>query len=434
MSFRRAMKSMIIVGAGQAGTQALSFIKNVIVARLISPEDFGVAASVMIVLWLIELISDLGMDKVLIQAEGGDDPRMQETAHLLMVLRGFACSIGTLALAWPTAWLCGIPHATGAFCVIAVVPVIRGFAHLDIKRFHRGSRFGPFMQVEWVTQLIVAALAWPVARSCGNYSAALWLVIAHSALLTIGSHMVAVRPYGWRWHPRLAHRMVNFGWPLLINGATIFAIIQGERVVIGRVYGMTELGAYAAAGTLTMMPMLAASRMLSTALLPVFSRQQRTPAHLARDYAHWFIVISLGAAVVAVTFVVLGPWMVVKLYGVSYGPAAAIIGWLGVMHALKLMRALPGVVAMSRGDTCNAMFANLWRCAALAPIIVFASAGAGITTILLIGVIGEVAAMCVSTGRLHRVHGVSGLPELRRLCDQARLLFVGMTPEKSGGA
>ena len=136
MSLRRhVFKGAAVVGGGQALGQVLSFVRNVIVARLLGPDDFGIAATFALTVSLLEMISDLGTDKLIILAADGDNPRLQASAQLWQFAREAVGALLILALAWPLAALFGVPQARWAFYWLALVPLLRGLLHLDIKRF-----------------------------------------------------------------------------------------------------------------------------------------------------------------------------------------------------------------------------------------------------------------------------------------------------------
>ena len=83
---RQVWRGLSAVGSGQAMSQALGLTRNIILARLLSPENIGVAVALAAVLALVDLISDLSVDKVLIQSANGDDPVMQRTAQALSLI------------------------------------------------------------------------------------------------------------------------------------------------------------------------------------------------------------------------------------------------------------------------------------------------------------------------------------------------------------
>src|SRR2546421_6382453 len=108
---RRVMSGGAIVVAGQAGAQLFGFVRNVIIARVLSPTDVGIAAIFATTMSFLDMVSDLNAGMLLIQSEGGDDPEFQATIHSLALVRGILISIVLLVLAGPAAWLFKIGYA-----------------------------------------------------------------------------------------------------------------------------------------------------------------------------------------------------------------------------------------------------------------------------------------------------------------------------------
>ena len=230
MSLRRkVLQGSGLMMGGQMLGLGMSFIRNIIVARLISTDDFGIASTFFISISLFEMISNLSVDRLLVQAEDGDGPEFQATAQAFQALRGAANSLLMFLLAWPFSRLFDIPQALWAFQCVALVPLIRGFVHLDPKRLHREMRFGRDVLSELLPQAVALALAWPLAKWFGNYAAVLWLLVAQAAAMVLVSHITAVRRYAWAWNRALFTRMARFGWPLLLNGLLMFLIRQGTE-------------------------------------------------------------------------------------------------------------------------------------------------------------------------------------------------------------
>jgi len=195
VSLRRSiLKGAALLSAGQAVGQGLSFVRNIIVARFVCPADFGIAATFAITVSLLEMVSDLAADKLLIQAKDGDEESLQATAQAWQVLRGVCAAALLLLLAWPFAALFHVPQAQWAFYWLAAVPLLRGFVHLDIRRLQRHMQYWPAVLAESGAQLLATAAAVALAWWLRSYAAMLWIVILQSAALTLGSHLVARRP------------------------------------------------------------------------------------------------------------------------------------------------------------------------------------------------------------------------------------------------
>src|SRR2546427_4498591 len=94
-------KSGVKLGADQVFVQACSFLRNVIIARLVSPEDFGIAVTFALTLYFLEMISNLATETLLVQAEDGNDPNFQRAAHLAQAGRSLANALLLFLLAGP---------------------------------------------------------------------------------------------------------------------------------------------------------------------------------------------------------------------------------------------------------------------------------------------------------------------------------------------
>jgi O-antigen/teichoic acid export membrane protein len=412
---RLVFKSGLTVGTGQVVTQLCSFVRNVIVARLISPQNYGIAAFFAMTFSLVELMSSLGMENFLIQAKDGNEPRFQGTAHLLLALRGLINASCIFLLAGPISSLFGVPQACWAFRCLALAPFIRGWNHLDTFRFQREMRFRPAVTVDIASNIAVTLLALPLCWWRRDYSAMLWILILQAATSRIAANLVAERPYRWAWDSRVARRILTFGWPLLINGFLMLIIFEGDRFVIGAAkrlfarspYTLADLGIYSVAFALTMAPATMVGNISSSLFLPVLSKVQSSLPEFEKRYAYCAQAISLVAALIAIPFIVAGGWFVILIYGAKYVLAASFIGWLAAMWALRTVRGAPTVAAMARGDTRNSMVSNIARTLALPGVLLAAATGGGIVWIAISGFVGELLALAVCVGRLQREHSVS---------------------------
>lgn len=404
---RRLIKGSGVLLAGQVLSQGLSFVRNVIVARLISPGDFGVAATFAITVSLLEMISNLAWDKMLIQDPNGDEEGFQATAQLMMSIRGVLNAALIFLLAWPISGLFKVPEAQWAFHWLALVPLLRGMAHLDCKRFQREMNFRVDVAVESVSQLLAVIAAWPLAAWLRDYSVMLWVVILQSAVLCIGSHLFARRPYRWAWDKRYTKRMLAFGWPLVINGLLMFGIFQGDKLIIGAAYTMAELGVYAAAFSLTMIPTIMIARVFTSLMLPVLSREHDSPDRFRHYYRLCTVVLSAISTTIAIPLVVGGGVLVVRVYGKEYIQASEVIGWLAAMQAVRLLRVSPTLAAMAVGDTKNMMITNIVRVVSLVGALVVAMNGFSLSWIAASGLAGEVAACSAALILLQWKHGLT---------------------------
>jgi len=402
------------LGAGQVATQACAFVRSVIIARLISPADYGIAAVFFTAFVLMQQISDLAADKLLIQAKDGDDPAFQRSAQLLMLVRGLSNATVLFVLAGPFSSLFGAPQAVWAFRCLALLPLTRAFVHLDINRLQRHLRFGPAVLVDVSANVLAALAALPLALWFRNYWAMMLVLVVQQGSISLGSHLVAERRYGVAWNRDYAKRMFHFGWPLLINGLLLYGIMEGDRMVIGSskrlfassTYTLTDLGIYSVAFAVSYAPATLIINLTGTLFLPVLSRLKEAFVHFEKTYLRCLNSVSLLAAMSAIPFVVGGGWVVSFVYGQKYAAAGGFIGWLGAMWGVRIIRTVPTLAAVAQGDTKTSLVSNIVRSLALLGMVLAAATGAGLAWISISGFCGESLALGVVLWRLKRLHGV----------------------------
>jgi O-antigen/teichoic acid export membrane protein len=228
MTTASVLKGGVKLSVGQIVVQACTFLRSVVLGRLMSPANFGIAATFAMTFYLLDMISNLAADTLLIQAKEGDHPSFENTAHLWQAARGLANAAVLLIMGGTTSHLFGDPQAKWAFQVLALVPLISGFTHFDKNRVQRDMKFGPIVLVDVSSNVLMTLAAFPLALWLRDYSAMLWILIAQALCNTVGSHLVAERRYGWAWDRLYARQILAFGWPLLINGLLMFLIFQGD--------------------------------------------------------------------------------------------------------------------------------------------------------------------------------------------------------------
>lgn len=428
------------LASGQVIGQGLSFVRNVIIARLIGPAEFGIAVTFAIVVALLEMISNLSADKLLVQADDGDDPQFQGTAQLMQAGRGLVLAGILFALAWPASMLFQVPEARWAFQCLAIVPLLRGFEHLDAKRLHRQMQFGPSVCVEVIPQALATALAWPLAIWLGNYTAVLWLVLGQSAAMVVVTHLVSKRKYIWTWHSNYARRIITFGWPLLINGLLMFGFMHGDRLIVGSAYTPSDLGLYSVAFLVTFTPTMLIARVGSSLTLPLLASVKNDKDQFAYRYARCAGILSLIAIVVSIPLMLVGGPLVTLAFGSQYTSIGDVVACLAAMQAIRILRVAPTLAATAVGDTRNLMIANLARTTALVGALYVAVIGGDLVLIALSGLLGESLALAVSLARLRKRQEIpvglclrpTGIVAIALAAAACVVVAVGI-PELTGG-
>lgn len=399
-------RSALLILSGNAAASLLLLARNLIVARLIPVEDYGIAATFAITMAVVEMMSQLGLQQQIVQAKDGDDPRLQSGLQGFQVLRGVSAGAVLFFAAGLIANFLNIPEVAWAYQVMALVPVLTALQHFDIHRLNRQMRFWPVVLTGAVPALISLATVWPLYLWLGDYRVMLWAIIIQMVLMTAVSHVVAERPYRLILDRAIMAGSLRFGWPLLVNGILMFGVFNGDKLIVGRVMGMETLAIFAMGFTLTLTPTLVMAKSAQNFFLPQLSKTDQTNDAGSTRFQYLSMttlqVSLLNGSILIVAIALFGALLVQALLGDKYANLIPLLMPLAVLQALRVAKAGSAVVALSAGHTANAMQANLVRVATL-PLVWYAVAqGAGLLSVIWIATVGEILGYMLSLWLLRR--------------------------------
>lgn len=402
----KSLKASVLLTAGEGVNYGASFIRNMILARLLTKADFGVAATFAMIIALLEFTAKTGVARFVVRDENGNNPNFISTAHLMQFSAGAISAAIILAAAWPLSLLFGIPGKAQAVMLLALIPLCRGCEHLDVRRYERELRFGPSSLVEVIPQILITIATWPVAIWLGDFRAVLVILLAKAFLSCITSHLFAERVYRWSLETTYVRQILQFGWPLIVNGFLMFGMLQGEQFLVATFYHMADLGAYAAAVGLVLAPTYLFGRIVIPIILPVMAKVQQDPEAFRRRYSQVASAMALFAAVSSVGLILGGEAFMRLVYGHKYEGLGAIFGSMAAVSALRNIRIATSVTALAKGDSQNEMRSNGARLMGLLPAFILAVLKQPLWLIASTGLLGEAVACWVSVARLRRRDGI----------------------------
>ena len=399
---RGVVRQGALLLSGFAAAQACSFSRNAIIGHALSRGDFGVAATIAMVLQLLETLSDAGADRLIVQDPRGETPALWGTVHTVMIVRGLLIAVVLYLGAVPAAGFFGVPEAAWAFQTIALVPLVRGFMSFDSRRAQRRLDNRPVVAIEMLPQAAALGATLPLLVFDTGYGVAVWLALIQAVLALAASHGFAARRYVVALDRAVLRRLVAFGWPIWLSAFPLLAVTQGDRIIIGRLLGMEALAGFTAAFLVTMVPSLVAARIGHALVLPLLAGAQDRPEVFNARFRTMCEATGLGAACYLTFFLCAGGATIALAFGASYNGLGAIAAWLALMWTLRMVQAAPGLALMAMGTTRPLLTAGLLRASALAIALGAALAGFGLEGIAAAGVLGEAASLLYIAWRADR--------------------------------
>ncbi|MEM1069555.1 MAG: oligosaccharide flippase family protein, partial [Planctomycetota bacterium] len=351
---------------------------------------------------LLEMSTDCAVDRFLIQSRTGNNARLQSNAQGFLVARGVVCGCLFSIAAIPVSWMLGEPSAAYVLACLGMVPVIKGFVHLDHKRSQRDLSFHAAALLEVAAGLAALLMCVPAYAAFPDYRAAVLVISAQAITLAVVSQFVAKRRYCIRFDRPLVRKMLGFGLPFAANGLLMFAILQGDRLIVAFSCSAETLGVFSVAAQFCLIPVLIISRVCNSYYLPLLSRHQRDLNAFRRHLVAGMTILGAVSAVFAIAFCGLGNWALETIYGSAFAAPASLIGWLAVIQVLRLLRAMPSVAAVALGNTRQPLVVNIVRSIALVGAAAAGFSGCELSTIVASGCVGELVAFCLAIALIHR--------------------------------
>ena len=331
---RIAKGAVWMVGARMAD-RFIGVVSTIVLARLLTPADFGLVAMAMSVIGLIELASAFGFEVSLLRT--ASPTRAQyDTVWTLNVLFGVGCGVAMAIAALPTAHYYADDRLIKIMLVLATSWVISSFGNVGIVDFQRTLNFAKEFQILMAKRFIGFAVTIGLAVMTGSY----WALIAGSVTMRMTELALSYlwHPYRPRFSLAASRGIFSFSIWIFVYKLAAFGNVRAADFVLGRVRGAAELGVYRLGEEIGHLPGTELIAPLNRALLPGMS-QMIEGGRPTRE------LVLAATGIVAV-----------MLFPACLGISAIADPLVRVMLGTKWLQTVPVLQVMA----LNAVFVALW--------------------------------------------------------------------------
>lgn len=350
-----------LLSASEIAAQGAGFLRNLIVARMLEPSDFGVAATIAMIVTFMELLSGIDIGRYITRSDDEDIDALVSFGHTTALLRGTFSAIILGVSGYFIASFLKMESYAWAFSAIAIVPFLKGWVHLGLWQKQRDLNFRAYASVQTLPQLLTLVVAYPLAAYFNDYRAMLALVSLNAFVGVIVSHVVADTPYKFRFDKSRVRKLWKYAAPLWLDGMFVFSVLNGERVIVAREFGEYTVGVYSALILIAVTPMGMISRIGLSIGVPLLVQKIKDSIDAEGLYlisAKFYGVLSLGFSVflgmscnAVLTF----------LYGDAYKIDGIVVALIGIMFAFKMLRGSSTLFILVSGKTWATALANFLR-------------------------------------------------------------------------
>jgi O-antigen/teichoic acid export membrane protein len=314
--------------------QGFNFIRLIVVAQILTPNDFGLMGIALLTMATLDTLSQTGRRQSLIQKKGDIDVYLN-SAWTLMVIRGLVIFAALVFIAPYVADFFKSPSSKSIVQVIGVSILIQGFTNIGVIYFEKDLAFNKQFIYELSGTLSDFVVSVVAAYILGNVWALLLGLIAGNAIRCIVSYMM---------HPFTPHFSADFGkikelwgfgrW-IFSSGILIFLITQGDDIFVGKYLGVTVLGLYQIAYAVSNTPATEISHVISRVTFPAYSKLQGDINILKEAYLKILQLTLWLSLPLAGLIIVLGPDFTKLFLGEKWMPMVPSMQILSVYGAIR---------------------------------------------------------------------------------------------------
>jgi O-antigen/teichoic acid export membrane protein len=329
----RGLTELAVVGvlwtALATGAQAiLQLVALVVLARLLSPHEFGVFAAVLVVIGFSTIFSQLGVGPAIVQRPVLEERHLR-TGYTLSLLFGVSL-LGLVGAAAPTiARFFGASDLVQVLRTASVVFALQGSCAVAEALALRKLRFRWLAGVDACAFAggfigVAPVLAWLGFGVWALVGAYLVQQLLRMALLLAGQN----HPKRPQLELRAMRELLHFGGGFTLARIGNYVAGQGDNLVVGGFLGPQALGLYGHAHQLMTAPAVFVGQVLDRVLFPAMALVQLEPSRLARAYRSGSAICALAVLPASVIVATVAPELVLVLLG----PA-----WIGVVVPFKIL-------------------------------------------------------------------------------------------------
>ena len=267
----RALSGGVVTFSAQGIKFFLNLTSAAVLARLLSPTDFGIVGMVLAITGLLALFKDAGLSTATIQRERVTQDQVSNLFWLNIVFGALVC-LANIAVAPLVAWFYHDPRLTHIMWALSLTFVITGSTVQHQALLTRQMRFKALAVIDVTSMLAGVILGAGLALLGFEYWALVGMQLCVAVVTLVLTWMVS----GWSPTPPTRHSgvrsLVSFGFHLTVADLVACFTANADSILIGRTFGASVLGLYSRASVLLRRPISQVVTPVDAVLVPVLSR------------------------------------------------------------------------------------------------------------------------------------------------------------------
>lgn len=324
----------------------LRLATNVVLARLLFPDAFGLMSVVTMLITAMGLFSDIGIGRSVIQSRNGGGPEFLDTAWTVQVIRGFGLGFGCIALAlldmlaihlglFKTGTVYADPRLAWLMIGFAVTPMIQGFDSIKIIQAKRQMSLHTITKIELAGQFASAVAMVFVAFTFRTvWTLVVGAVVAAVVRTWLGHAILPGHSTRLRLVKESVTELLKVGRWVFLSSILFFLALNSDKFVLAGLIDKRMYGIYSIALLMANVLQGLATKMCMSIVYPALAEVNRDrPNDLAKTLSKFQWAYDGIITLLAGVLITGAPAVIAMLYDHRYQDA----GWMLSILALGVV-------------------------------------------------------------------------------------------------
>ena len=301
----------------------MRFVVNMLLARLLAPEQFGLMALVLASIGLFETLTEVGVRQSVIQNKKGDTPEFLNIAWWFSGIRGVGLYlIGVIAAPY-VAHFYGEPALVPLLRVVFLTMLFNGFTNPALYVLEKKLQFGRYVWIVQGSALAGTGLCLGLALWIPSVWALVAGVVAQAFLRFLGSFLVCPFRVSFQFDRQSWSELFRFSRGMVGLPILTYLFVQADILFLGRMVDKEVLGLYSMALALAATPQVLFTSIVGPMILPVLSEVQDSPEQLRCRLLRMTRLLFLFGLPMMTCLAIFSESILTVVYGQAYAQVSA---------------------------------------------------------------------------------------------------------------
>lgn len=351
MSFRKSFSvNLFWVGLGKYSNMLVQLIVTAVLARILTPNDYGLIAIATVFMTFFTMLSDVGIGPAIIHNQNLDE-KDYENLHSFTVYLGVFLYVVFVAIS-PLISHFYNDDRLNLICLIMGVPIVFYCAQIvPLNLLYKKKNFKYIARTSIITNTIAGVTAILYAYFIGGPISLIVLQIVNSILLLV------IYKYKERVRLKLIFsissikKIFTYSFYQFSYNIVNYFSRNLDNLLIGKYVGLNALGYYEKSYKLMLMPIRSITNVLTPVVLPMFAEFQDNRQYVYSKYKRLLEFVSILSFPISILFFFAGKEIIILLFGSQWEGSVLTFKILSLSLGFQVLSSTTGSIFQAIGDT-----------------------------------------------------------------------------------